>query len=103
MRIALGMAGGGAGRAGGEPWQKPYASWLESTEGTYADEAQREAMKKEYQKLFGGGGAPFPGAAPGQAPPAAPPASSGIKVNPKTGERIMWNGQAWVPVRTPSP
>jgi hypothetical protein len=59
-----------------------------------ARSATRAALQRDIQRRQGGA-APVSGG--GQAVPAAP-ASSGVEdvVNPRTGERLRWNGSAWV-------
>lgn len=59
-----------------------------------ARSATRAALQRDIQRRQGGA-APVSGG--GQAGPAAS-ASSGVEdvVNPRTGERLRWNGSAWV-------
>lgn len=58
------------------------------------------ALGKRLTTREPGQDAPAPQAAPQQAPASRQPARSGAgptAINPRTGERVMWNGQAWVP------
>jgi hypothetical protein len=68
-----------------------------------AADAQREEWAQNYYEILGGDSAPGAATAtpPAKAAPqrAAPTGQRPTATNPQTGEKLEWDGKAWVPVK----